>query len=332
MKTRILVTIITIFMLIGLMTGCEKNKDILTIGISQFADHVSLDNCREGFLDGLLEAGYVDGENIIIIYQNAQADMGAASTIAESFISQKVDMICGIATPSAMTAYNSCMETKIPVIYSAISDPVAAGLANEDGTSVGNVTGTSDSLPVSLQLEMIRTLLPEATKIGIIYTTSETNSISTLAEYEKFASDFGFEIISTGISQISEVELAAADMVEKVDCITNLTDNTLVSALQTVLSIAETNKIPVFGSEIEQVRSGCIASMGLDYYELGKQTGAMAAKVLSEEKKAKDLPYEIIKGASLYVNTDAAERIGMQLSEEFLLGASEVFRKTDIKK
>jgi len=328
MKKKMALVMMVVMMVFGLITGCGSKNDTITIGISQFADHPSLDNCREGFLAGLAQAGYVEGENLTIIYENAQTDMGTASTIAEGFVAQKVDMICGIATPSAMTAYNSCMETEIPVIYSAISDPIGSSLANADGTSVGNITGTSDALPVSLQLEMIRTLLPDAKKIGIIYTTSETNSVSTLAEYEKYASEFGFEIVSTGISQISEVELAAADMVAKVDCITNLTDNTVVSALQTVLAVAETKNIPVFGSEIEQVKSGCVASMGLEYYELGKQTGLMAAKVLSGEVTASNLPFEVIKGASLYVNTAAAEKIGMELSEDFLSGASEVFTET----
>lgn len=327
MKKKMLAVLFILALAMTMITGCG-GKDTLTIGISQFADHPSLDNCREGFLEGLAQAGYVEGENLVVIYENAQTDMGTASTIAESFVAQNVDMICAIATPSAMTAYNSCMETEIPVIYSAVSDPVAAELANEDGSGIGNITGTSDSLPVSLQLEMIRTLLPEASKIGIIYTTSETNSVSALAEYEKYAADFGFEIVSTGISQISEVELAAADMVEKVDCITNLTDNTVVSALQTVLAAAESKNIPVFGSEVEQVKAGCVASMGLEYYELGIQTGTMAAKVLNGEVIAKDLPFEVVEDASLYINTEAAANINLELPADFLAGASEVFEET----
>ena len=152
-----------------------------TIGISQFAEHGSLDNCREGFLAGLAEEGIVEGENLTVLFDNAQADMGTASTIADNYVSQKVDLICAIATPSAMSAYNSCLKTEIPVIYTAVSDPVAAGLADEDGVSVGNVTGTSDALPVTNQLEMIRELLPESEKIGILYTNSETNTETTIA-------------------------------------------------------------------------------------------------------------------------------------------------------
>lgn len=298
-----------------------------TIGISQFAEHGSLDNCREGFLEGLAEAGIVEGENLTVLFDNAQADTGTASTISDSYVSQKVDLICAIATPSAMSAYNSCMNTEIPVIYTAVSDPVGAGLANADGTSVGNITGTSDALPVTEQLGMIREMLPDAKKIGIIYTTSEANSMSTIEEYKAHAAEYGFEIVDTGINTIADVPMAAADIVTKVDCITNLTDNTVVSALQTVLDEAYKAGIPVFGSEIEQVKNGCVASMGLDYISLGRQTGAMAAKVLKGEAAASDLTFEVITEASLYVNTAAAEKISLAIPAEMVEKAAETFEE-----
>lgn len=306
-------------------TDVELAEGSYTIGISQFAEHGSLDNCKEGFLAGLAEEGFVEGANLTVLFDNAQADTGTTSTIADNYVSQNVDLICGIATPSAMSAYNSTLNTDIPVIYTAVSDPVAAGLAEEDGTPVGNITGTSDYLAVTEQLQMIRDILPEAKTIGIIYTTSETNSESTIAEYKKHAGEYGFEIVDTGINTIADVELAAANLVDKVDCITNLTDNTVVSALQTELAAANAKNIPVFGSEIEQVKSGCVASMGLEYYELGKQTGHMAAKVLKGEEKAADMHFETITEASLYVNTQAADKIGLTLSEDFVKGAYQVF-------
>lgn len=310
------------------LTACGKEAEeaAYTVGISQFAEHGSLDNCREGFLQGLAEAGIEEGKNLTIVFDNAQADMGTASTIADSYVSQKVDLICAIATPTAMSAYNSCLNTDIPVIYTAVSDPVEAGLAGEDGSSVGNITGTSDALPVTEQLAMIRQMLPEAKTIGIIYTTSETNSVSTIAEYKENAAEYGFEIVDTGINTIADVPMAVADMAAKVDCITNLTDNTVVSALQTVLDEAEKQKIPVFGSEVEQVKSGCVASMGLDYVALGRQTGAMAAKVLKGEAKASEMPFEVISGASLYLNTAAAEKIGLAIPEEMKNEAAEIFQ------
>ncbi len=296
-----------------------------TIGISQFAEHGSLDNCREGFLAGLAEEGIEEGTNLTVLFDNAQADTGTASTISDNYVSKKVNLICAIATPSAMSAYNSTMNTDIPVIYTAVSDPVGAGLANEDGSPVGNITGTSDALAVDAQLEMIRKILPDAKKIGIIYTTSEANSVSTIAQYKEAAGNYGFEIVDSGINTIADVDLAAADLVTKVDCITNLTDNTVVSALQTVIAKATDAGIPVFGSEVEQVKAGCVASMGLEYYELGKQTGHMAAKVLKGEAKASEMNYEVITEPSLYINTAAADKVNLALDDDFVASAYEKF-------
>ena len=300
--------------------------DAYTIGISQFAEHGSLDNCREGFIAGLKEAGISEEDgNLNVLYQNAQTDTGTAGTIADSFVSQKVNLICAIATPSAAAAYNAAMDTDIPVVYTAISDPVQAGLLNEDGTNVGNITGSSDKLPVEEQLKMIRQMMPDAKKIGILYTTSEANSISTIAAYKELAPKYDFEIVDTGINTIADVDLAAADLVSKVDCICNLTDNTVVEALQTVLDKANAQKIPVFGSEIEQVKNGCVASMGIDYFQLGKETGLMAAKILKGEATAQDTPYISASAAELYVNTAAAEKIGMTLDDSYVSTAAETF-------
>ncbi len=324
MKRKLLALILTAVTATTLLTGCGAAKEY-TIGISQFAVHGSLDNCREGFLAGLVEEGIVEGDNLTVEYINAQAEPGTAALAADTFVSKNVDLICAVATPSAMTAYNAAMNTEIPVIYTAVTDPVDAGLANEDGTSVGNITGTSDALAVTEQLKMIREILPDATKIGIIYTTSEANSISTIAQYKEVAGEYGFEIVDSGVTAMSEVALAAADLVNKVDCISNLTDNTVVSALQTVLEEANKKNIPVFGSEIEQVKSGCVASMGLEYFELGKITGKMAAKVLKGEAEASAMNYEIITEPSLYINKAAAEKINLIISEDMVTKAQQTF-------
>ena len=307
------------------------DEESVTIGISQFAEHGSLDNCREGFLEGLKEAGYEEGKNLTIEYQNAQADTGNAATIADSFVNKKVDLICAIATPSAMSAYNSAMDADIPVIYTAVSDPAGAGLVNEDGTNVGNITGTSDKLPVTEQMALIRELMPDAKKIGILYTTSDANSVSTIQEYKDHAEEYGFEIVDTGINTIADVEMAAKDLASKVDCISNLTDNTVVSALQTVLAAANDAKIPVFGSEVEQVKNGCVAAVGIDYVALGKQTGEMAAKVLKGEATAAETPFEICEGGNVYVNTEAAGNIDFTISDDVLGEAAEVYETITVE-
>lgn len=311
--------------------GAVSGEGSYKIGISQFAEHPSLDNCREGFLAGLAEEGIVEGENLTVEYSNAQADTANTGTIASSFISQDVDMISAIATPSAAAAYNAAKDTDIPVVYTAINDPVGAGLAAEDGKGTGNVTGSSDILPVEEQLKMIREILPDAKKIGIIYTTSEANSISTIETYKELAGNYGFEIVDTGINVIADVDLAASNLVEKVDCICNLTDNTVVQALQTVLDKANAKKIPVFGSEVEQVKNGCLASMGIDYYELGRQTGIMAAKILKGEATAQETPFITAEKAELYVNTAVAAKIGLTLDEAYIANAAEKFDEITVE-
>ena len=296
-----------------------------TIGINQFAVHGSLDNCREGFMAGLAEEGIEEGVNLTVLYDNSQADGGTASQIATNFAGKGVDLMCGIATPMAQAEYGVAKKSDIPVIFTAVTDPVAAELANADGTPVGEITGTSDKLPVEAQLKMIRQILPEAKNIGIMYTTSEVNSESAIAEYKKLAPQYGFEIVDTGISSSADIALAADTLISKVDCITNLTDNTVVASLPVILDKAAAKNIPVFGSEIEQVKIGCLAAMGLDYIELGKQTGKMAAQVLRGEKKASEMNYETIKEAAFYGNTQVAGNLGITLPEDLTGNAAELF-------
>ncbi len=296
-----------------------------TIGISQFAEHGSLDNCRKGFLEGLAEEGIVEGENLTVEYQNAQADTGAAGQIAATFLSHKADLICAVATPAAAAAYTAAMKTGVPVIYTAVSDPVGSGLANADGSPVGEVTGTSDKLPVEAQLAMIREILPEAKTIGILYTTSETNSEATLREYEAHVEEYGFELVTTGISNSSELALAADNLISRVDCVNNLTDNTVVQGLPTILEKAGKAGVPVFGSELEQVKAGCLAAVGLDYVALGRQTGKMAAKVLKGEAKASEQNFELISEYGLYLNTKVASDLGLALDEEYVSSALEAY-------
>lgn len=308
----------------GAVSG-ELVEGSFKIGIAQFAQHGSLENCREGFLQGLAEEGFVEGKNLEVDYQNAEADMGNVNTIAQGFVANKVDLMCAIATPSAQACYNAAMKTDIPTIYTAVTDPVAAELAQEDQIPTGNVTGTSDKLPVEAQLKMIRELLPEAKTIGILYTTSEVNSESSIKEYESLVEKYGFTLETAGVATIADVPSAADTLLAKVDCLNNLTDNTVVSALPTILDKASKKNIPVFGSEIEQVKIGCMASEGIEYIELGKQTGRMAAKVLKGEAKASDMKFETISESSLYLNTKAAENLGITISDDTKGRAVETF-------
>ena len=312
MNKKMVAVLVSAMMTMGLLTGCKssgsKSGDAeYTIGISQFAEHGSLDNCREGFIEGLKEEGIEEGENLKIEYKNAAADQGTAKQISDTFVSDKVDLICGIATPSAQAAFNSAMNSDIPVIYTAVTDPAEAKLVDDEGNPVGEITGTSDELPIKEQLEMIREILPDAKKVGILYTTSEANSVSALSTYKKLAGDYDLEIVEKGVTQTADISLAAEELLGEVDCLTNLTDNTVVNSLATILDKANAQKIPVFGSEIEQVKLGCLAAEGLDYIKLGKQTGKMAAQVLKGEKKASEIKIRDHLRAGLYVIQKRAE-------------------------
>jgi len=312
--------VLILISIVGLFTGCSNNigsNDIendkqLIIGIAQFGEHGSLDNCREGFIAGLAEEGFVEGTNLTIINENAQFDTGMANQISQNFVAKKVDMIVSIATPMAQSSVNAAKDTDIPVVFTAVTDPISAMLTE------GNTTGTSDKLPVEAQLKLIRAMLPGAKNIGIIYTTSEVNSVSTIAEYKKLAGEYGFNIVDRGISTSADIPLVLDRILSEVDCITNLTDNTVVGSLPIVLDKAKTKNIPVFGSEIEQVKLGCIASEGLEYVELGKQTGRMAATVLKGEKTASEIPFEVIKDSILYINSDAMKELSIKLPQEML--------------
>ena len=304
--------------LLGMVSGCSGKSDTeYTIGIGQFGPHASLDNCREGFLAGLAEEGIIEGENLTVDYQDANFDGGTANLIAQSFVSKKVDLICAIATSMAQASFNAAEGKDIPVIFTAVTDPVAAQLTE------GDITGTSDMLPVEAQLKLIRAMMPQATKIGILYTTSEVNSESAIAIYKELAGDYGFEIVESGISSAADIPLAVDALLPRVDCISNLTDNTVVGSLPVILEAAGEKGIPVFGSEIEQVKIGCIAAEGLEYYELGKQTGKMAARVLKGEA-ASDIPYEIISESNLYINSSVMEELELTLPSDMLARAIDV--------
>ena len=177
----------------------------------------------------------------------------------------------------------------------------------------------------------IREILPDAKTIGILYTTSEANSVYSISQYEELADQYGFTLETAGITSSSEISLATADLLTKVDCLTNLTDNTVVSALQTVIAAADEKNIPVFGSEVEQVKNGCLAAEGIDYVALGKQTGAMAAKVLKGETEASDMPYEVCEGANLYINTEVASDLGITFPENYEADAAEVFETVTVE-
>lgn len=292
-------------------------KDVYTVGVIQYATHPSLDNCYEGFVQGLAEEGFVEGKNLKIDFQNAQGDIANSDLMAKTMVTNKVDLMGAVATPAAMSQYSAAKNTNIPMVFTAVSDPVAAGLVKSLEQPGTNATGTSDVLPLVKQVEMIRAFLPDAKKIGVIYTTSETNSISHLKTLEAVAAEAGFEVISVGVANSSEVASAAASVVAQgADCINNFTDNNVVDNLASVLKAANDGGIPVFGSEIEQVKLGCLAAEGIDYVALGEQTGRMAGRVLKGEKVS-EIAVEEVKESTPVYNKKVCEALGLELPETY---------------
>ena len=288
------------------------------IGISQYGQHGSLDNCREGFLQGLEEAGLKEGVDFEVDYRNADFDDTMTTQIGDAFSAEDVDLMVGIATNSAVARFNAAEDKDIPVIFTAITDPVGAHLDS------GNITGTSDALPVAGQLELIRALQPDADTVGIIYTTSEPNSVYSVGIYEDLAADYGFTIDAVGVTSQAEVPQAVDQLIaDGVDCLSNLTDNNVVGVLTSILEKTDEAGIPVYGSEVEQVKLGCVAGAGLDYVQLGIQTGKMAAKVLTGETTCEDLPYETIENYGLYINSDSLSALGITVPEDIAQSAKE---------
>ena len=243
--------------------------------------------------------------------------MSNSDMIAKNMIASKYDLILGIATPSAMSAYSAAKDTDIPVIFSAVSDPVSAGIVKSLERPEYNITGTSDVLPLEDQMKMIRAFLPDAQKIGIVYTTSEPNSVSHLTQFKDLAPKYGFEIVEVGVTNASEVATAAVTVVSKgVDCINNFTDNNVVNNLTSLLHAAENAGIPVFGSEVEQVKNGCMASESIDYVSLGIKTGEMAAAVLKGEK-ASEMAVQLISDSTPVYNSQVLEELGLSLPEDY---------------
>ena len=222
----------------------------------------------------------------------------------------------GIASPAATGAYAAAKGTDVPVVFCAVSDPVSVGLVESMDKSGNNCNGTSDLLNLEAQLKLIRALQPDAKKIGILYTTSEANSVSHLEKIKELAPEYGFEIVEQGVQSAADIPQAAATLVGKVDCINNFTDNNVVDNLQTVLSQANSAGIPVYGSEIEQVKKGCLASESLDYVALGKQTAQVADQILKGEDPA-EMAVTTVEDSYPVINSDVAAQFNITIPEEY---------------
>jgi putative tryptophan/tyrosine transport system substrate-binding protein len=293
--------------------GTEKEGEkVFKVGISQFAAHPSLDAATEGFKKALEEKG------IKVEYdeQNAQADMNNVQTIADNFVGDKVDLIFANATPSATSALNATKE--IPIIFTSVTDPVGAGLVKAFDQPGENITGTTDNHPEGTA-KTINFITEEvkAKEIGVIYNSGEQNSVVQVEEVKKLAEAKGAKLVEVSVSTSAEVKQAAESLVGRVDAIYIPTDNTVVSALESVISVANGKKIPLFVGELDSMKKGAVAASGFEYFDLGYQSGLMAAEILSGNKKASEIPVELPNSLTLIINKKAAEAQGLEVKDEW---------------
>ncbi len=299
--------------------GTQEDKKI-TIGISKIIQHPALDAVEQGIQDALAE----DGVDAFYDLQNANGDISTAASIAQKFKSDKVDIAVGIATPTAQALANTI--TDIPVIYSAVTDPVAAGLVDSYDVGLNNVTGVSDMTPVKSQIKMLKDLAG-VTRLGHIYCSGEANAV-LLADLTKAAcEDLGIKFIPSSVTNTSEVRQATQAIANKVDGIYVSTDNTVVSALPSLVDVANTKGIPVLVADPTSTKGlDVLFAWGFDYYKMGRATGHLIKKVLDGTDPAEigtvymTDPSDI----SLWVNLDVAKRLGIDIPEEIVNNASVV--------
>ena len=285
----------------------------IKIGIIQIVEHPALDAARKGFTDVMKEQGY--GDKVTYDYQNAQGDMPTAQTIAQKFVADKVNLILAIATPTAKAAAKATSD--IPILITAVTDPVSAGLVKSLDQPGTNVTGTTDMNPVEQQIGLIKQIVPGAKKVGIIYNAGEDNSNVQVKLAKDAAQKLGMAVVEATVANSNDVAQAAQSLVGRVDAIYIPTDNTVVSAAAAVVKVAEKAKLPIVAGERSVVDAGGIATIGIDYYKLGRQTGEMAIRVLKGEKPA-SIPVEGQKEFAVVVNAKEAKAIGLTLPPSIL--------------
>lgn len=295
-----------------------------TISINQFVEHPALDAVLKGLQDYLKEQG-VEVEYTV---HNAQANMGTATQIAQQMVGEKADLLVAIATPSAQTCAQALKKApadlKRPLLFTAVTDPVSAGLVKNLEKPENGITGVSDLLPISKHMKMVLAYKSDIKKLGVLYNAGEANSKSNVALIKAISGEMGFVVIEATASKTADVFQAAKSLVGRVDAIFVPTDNTIVSALESVIKVGVESQVPVFAADVDSVKRGAVAAMGFDYYKHGYQTGAMAEKILNGEK-TENMPVEFQKDLQLYINAKYSEMMGITPPEALLKQATKVY-------
>lgn len=294
-------------------SGESANADSIKIGISQFVQHPALDAAAEGFKQAFIDAGYVEGETVTFNEKNANAEVATATTIAQTFATDNVDLALAIATPAAQAAAQNL--TEVPVLFTAVTDAVAADLVESDEKPGGNITGTSDLSPVAEQIDLIKEIKPDAKKIGVVYGSGEVNSQVQVELARDAAKKLGMEVVEATVTNASEL-MQATDSLGDVDAIYTPSDNLVASGIGSIVGVAEDKGILVVGSDSTHVDGGAAATVGIDYTKLGKQTGEMAIRILKDGEDPATMPVETSKDLELTINPAAAKRFGVELPAE----------------
>ena len=292
-------------------TQSEESQEI-SVGIAQFVEHPSLDAAREGFVSALEEGGYTEGDNLTLDVQNASGDQATATNIASNFASSDNDLILGIATPTAQSLAQAVTDK--PVLFTAVTDPVDAGLVDSMDKPGANITGTTDMNPVADQIKLIKRFTPDAKSVGIIYSSGETNSQIQVEEAKKAAQAEGLTVEEKTVTTTAEVAQAAESF--DTDSMYVPTDNKVVAGLEAVVGAAESKKIPLIVGEGDSVERGGLATQGISYEQLGKQTGEMALRILDEDADPAEMAVESQKETQLIINAKAAKAMGIEIPRD----------------
>ncbi|NLC65956.1 MAG: ABC transporter substrate-binding protein [Clostridium sp.] len=297
--------ILSIILIVGCSADKKEGSNKYKIGISQLADHPALDSARIGFEEGLKELG-VEAE---IDYKNAQGDIPNTMSIAQKFVSDEVDLIYTIGTQAAQNAKQATSE--IPILFSAVTDPVKSEIVDSWDKVGGNVTGSSDMAPVESQIKMFKEIDPSIKKIGILYNTSEANSEIQINEVKEIAKSEGLEVEISGVSSVNEIQQTLNSLIKKVDALYMLSDNMIASSVELVAKAALDNKMITVSAEENQVIGGLLITNGLNYYDLGKLTAKMAKEILVDKKDINEIPVLIQKETVVTVNEKTLKALGL---------------------
>lgn len=306
-------------LIIAAGTGCadtekadsQSGEKVLNVGIVQYMDHVALDAARQGFVDALSDNGYVDGDNITIDLQNSQGDQSNLSTISDRFVSNNMDLVLAIATPATQAVAGK--TTEIPILGTAVTDYVSARLVDSNDAPGGNVTGTTDMNPIKEQIDLLVKLVPGVKTVGVLYTSSEDNSILQAAMAKEAIEKLGLKYVEATVTNSNDVQQATQSIVSQCDAIYIPTDNVFASAMPVVHGVTSVSKTPVICGESGMVNNGGLATLGINYYDLGYQTGLMGVKILKGEAEPATMPIESAAKFDFAINGTVAEEIGLTI-------------------